>query len=264
MPKDEVDKDARKERHSGDPKSSVKGKAKKGGGGGKFTEGKPGEEVAPQKLEKGDPNYDSDDDILAEAAAQAAAEAAAAPPEEEKLAEPKAKAKPKSQPEAPKEEVPLTEEEKKAKMRADIEARVKAAKDAQSRKEQHLDMPKFDEAPTMFGRHEYQCDACKVEPIVGFRWACAKLADYDICTNCYQDFLPEETYTRRNHKGQTKKVTRGDFQRAKGQGFRVTDADGKLVEAAAAKKVKPNDPCPCGSGSKYKKCCGSAAATGAA
>jgi len=23
----------------------------------------------------------------------------------------------------------------------------------------------------------------------------------------------------------------------------------------AAKKVGPNDPCPCGSGKKYKKCC---------
>jgi uncharacterized protein YecA (UPF0149 family) len=24
----------------------------------------------------------------------------------------------------------------------------------------------------------------------------------------------------------------------------------------AQKKVYPNDPCPCGSGKKYKKCCG--------
>jgi preprotein translocase subunit SecA len=24
----------------------------------------------------------------------------------------------------------------------------------------------------------------------------------------------------------------------------------------AGKKVQPNDPCPCGSGKKYKKCCG--------
>ena len=27
----------------------------------------------------------------------------------------------------------------------------------------------------------------------------------------------------------------------------------------AEKKVGPNDPCPCGSGKKYKKCCGRAA-----
>lgn len=28
--------------------------------------------------------------------------------------------------------------------------------------------------------------------------------------------------------------------------------------AKAEKKTKPNDPCPCGSGKKYKKCCGAA------
>ncbi|MDA3960053.1 MAG: anaerobic sulfatase maturase, partial [Planctomycetota bacterium] len=27
-------------------------------------------------------------------------------------------------------------------------------------------------------------------------------------------------------------------------------------QAASAKKIKPNEPCPCGSGKKYKKCCG--------
>ena len=35
--------------------------------------------------------------------------------------------------------------------------------------------------------------------------------------------------------------------------------DGSVVKKApvrtAAKKVGPNDPCPCGSGKKYKKCC---------
>ena len=29
----------------------------------------------------------------------------------------------------------------------------------------------------------------------------------------------------------------------------------KKVPVRAAKKVGPNDPCPCGSGKKYKKCC---------
>lgn len=32
----------------------------------------------------------------------------------------------------------------------------------------------------------------------------------------------------------------------------------KLVHNKASKKVYPNDPCPCGSGLKYKKCCGKA------
>ena len=34
---------------------------------------------------------------------------------------------------------------------------------------------------------------------------------------------------------------------------------GRTVRKAAGDKVGPNDPCPCGSGKKYKKCCGNPA-----
>eukprot|EP00442_Polarella_glacialis_P030567 CAMPEP_0115067592 /NCGR_PEP_ID=MMETSP0227-20121206/11485_1 /TAXON_ID=89957 /ORGANISM="Polarella glacialis, Strain CCMP 1383" /LENGTH=66 /DNA_ID=CAMNT_0002453695 /DNA_START=75 /DNA_END=275 /DNA_ORIENTATION=+ len=60
MPAPGEDKFERKERHSADPKSSVKGEPKKDGGGGKFTVGKVGEEGAAQELDKKDPNYDSE------------------------------------------------------------------------------------------------------------------------------------------------------------------------------------------------------------
>jgi len=54
------DKDERQERHSADPKSSVKGTApKKGGGGGKYSVGKPGDE-GYDDLDMRDPNYDSE------------------------------------------------------------------------------------------------------------------------------------------------------------------------------------------------------------
>jgi len=33
---------------------------------------------------------------------------------------------------------------------------------------------------------------------------------------------------------------------------------GASTQKTAAAKVKPNDPCPCGSGKKFKKCCGAA------
>lgn len=36
----------------------------------------------------------------------------------------------------------------------------------------------------------------------------------------------------------------------------VTAADQKKAVKETEKKVYPNDPCPCGSGKKYKKCCG--------
>ena len=31
---------------------------------------------------------------------------------------------------------------------------------------------------------------------------------------------------------------------------------GKVIACPGSKKIYPNDPCPCGSGKKYKKCCG--------
>ncbi|MCD8201595.1 MAG: SEC-C domain-containing protein, partial [Clostridia bacterium] len=36
-----------------------------------------------------------------------------------------------------------------------------------------------------------------------------------------------------------------------------TNMDSPAIPVKAKKKVGPNDPCPCGSGKKYKKCCGS-------
>nr|WP_305119660.1 MULTISPECIES: SEC-C metal-binding domain-containing protein [unclassified Ruminococcus] len=35
-----------------------------------------------------------------------------------------------------------------------------------------------------------------------------------------------------------------------------TDSANKTVRKTAKQKVGRNDPCPCGSGKKYKKCCG--------
>ena len=35
-----------------------------------------------------------------------------------------------------------------------------------------------------------------------------------------------------------------------------TDQDCKVVAFPGTKKIYPNDPCPCGSGKKYKHCCG--------
>jgi preprotein translocase subunit SecA len=38
--------------------------------------------------------------------------------------------------------------------------------------------------------------------------------------------------------------------------FEVEDTPADAVENRSGRKVRPNDPCPCGSGKKYKKCCG--------
>ena len=34
------------------------------------------------------------------------------------------------------------------------------------------------------------------------------------------------------------------------------DEETQIMPVVKAEKVYPNDPCPCGSGKKYKKCCG--------
>ena len=40
------------------------------------------------------------------------------------------------------------------------------------------------------------------------------------------------------------------------QNLVANDSEGKGVQAKSKKKVGRNDPCPCGSGKKYKNCCG--------
>lgn len=46
---------------------------------------------------------------------------------------------------------------------------------------------------------------------------------------------------------------RSRFVREGGRWFYV---DGEILPAVAADKIGRNAPCPCGSGKKYKKCCG--------
>lgn len=48
-------------------------------------------------------------------------------------------------------------------------------------------------------------------------------------------------------------VERSEFVREQGRWLYTT---GEALPYVRKAKVKPNDPCPCGSGKKYKKCCG--------
>ncbi len=50
---------------------------------------------------------------------------------------------------------------------------------------------------------------------------------------------------------------RSHFIREAGQWFYVRGDDLLPLVAAASDKIARNEPCPCGSGKKYKKCCGS-------
>lgn len=48
-------------------------------------------------------------------------------------------------------------------------------------------------------------------------------------------------------------VERSEFVREQGRWLYTT---GEVLPYVRKARVKPNDPCPCGSGKKYKKCCG--------
>ena len=53
----------------------------------------------------------------------------------------------------------------------------------------------------------------------------------------------------------TAEVGRVEVAKATSEGFDGMSAKRTVVKRAA-EKIGPNSPCPCGSGKKYKKCCG--------
>lgn len=146
----------------------------------------------------------------------------------------------------------MADDAAKAAKRAEIEVKLAALK-LQQAKEQ-------EQKTNFFGEHPgITCDGCGVAPIVGYRYHCKDCPNHDVCENCYDDW-------------QNGKMTNGLGK----QVISLKQEDHRLVvhkdknfcslvkksatgttEAKAA-KVKPNEPCTCGSGKKYKKCCGTA------
>ena len=54
----------------------------------------------------------------------------------------------------------------------------------------------------------------------------------------------------------TRNIQRQQVMKPTSEGFGGEKAAPKRVTVVKAKTAKPNDPCPCGSGKKYKRCCG--------
>jgi len=98
-------------------------------------------------------------------------------------------------------------------------------------------------------------------PLVGYRYRCKKCANHDVCESCYGlwDGGNGTVANALNQQKLSPDAKEHYFVMHKDKGFKplVRGAGAKAV----AKKVKPNDPCDCGSGKKYKRCCGSAAKT---
>ena len=82
-----------------------------------------------------------------------------------------------------------------------------------------------------------------------------KMSGYDMF-NAMTDSISEETIRILTHIKVEQKVEREEVAKVTG-----TNKDTSLAKAPqkrADAKVYPNDPCPCGSGKKYKNCCGRA------
>jgi len=116
-----------------------------------------------------------------------------------------------------------------------------------------------------YGTHECTCDGCDCQPIVGFRYKCTKCPDHDICEVCFDTFNKKGILLHVNKMNNVSRI-------AKDHAFEPF-VDSKAFEAMnkkagvtvkKASKVKPNDKCTCGSGKKFKKCCGAMVPAGTA
>ena len=102
------------------------------------------------------------------------------------------------------------------------------------------------------------CDGCGARPIEGFRYKCKNCENHDFCEACYDDW---KKGTVNAHTERVNPVSKkaddhvwSVFVNPKEFKSSVSKGAGGATEAKA-KKVKPNEPCDCGSGKKAKKCC---------
>lgn len=135
---------------------------------------------------------------------------------------------------------------------AEARAAQAAAKEAKEAKKKFQPAPE----PRKFGTHTgITCDGCGVLPIIGYRWRCRNCKNHDLCDSCYDVFKGGKLLhanARRNPVSMS--LDHHEFFCLAEQGSFKGMSDNSSVPKKT-KKVKPNEPCPCGSGKKYKKCC---------
>ena len=86
------------------------------------------------------------------------------------------------------------------------------------------------------------------DPVVEYRFSGYEMFD------AMTDAITEDTVRALMHVQIEQKVEREEV--AKVTGTNKDDSTQRAPKTREAKKVYPNDPCPCGSGKKYKQCCG--------
>eukprot|EP01061_Rhynchopus_euleeides_P032642 TRINITY_DN542_c0_g1_i1.p2 TRINITY_DN542_c0_g1~~TRINITY_DN542_c0_g1_i1.p2 ORF type:complete len:161 (+),score=81.65 TRINITY_DN542_c0_g1_i1:54-536(+) len=154
----------------------------------------------------------------------------------------------------------MTPEELEAK-RAEIAAQVEEARrqqDAALKAEEK----RLHDMKLKFGTHYgITCDGCEAAPVVGYRWRCTKCKNHDVCEACHEKFQ-QGTFVHTNRLNTiSTKIEDHEFvvEAQMGGGFKPMH---KEAYAKTEKRVKPNEPCTCKSGKKYKKCCGDPAKAG--
>lgn len=113
-----------------------------------------------------------------------------------------------------------------------------------------------------YGTHSCTCDGCEASPIVGFRYKCTKCKDHDICETCYEKWkLGIMVHENKMNPNISKDAASHAWKTfADGKSFQgMTTGQPKGATQKSVKKQKPNDKCACGSGGKFKKCCGNPA-----
>ncbi|KAJ9454254.1 Protein ref(2)P [Diplonema papillatum] len=148
----------------------------------------------------------------------------------------------------------MAKEREKAEKRKQVEKAVADARALQELEQKEKD--KLENQSKLFGTHVgITCDGCGTAPVVGFRWHCLKCRNHDLCDACHEQFkggkLPHNN--RLNNVSQQLENHVFEIEASYGNGFKPMD---RSVYQPKVKRVKPNEPCTCGSGKKYKKCCG--------
>jgi len=90
-----------------------------------------------------------------------------------------------------------------------------------------------------------------------------KCKDHDICESCYAEFVSGHLphLNKLNPSVSSRDVSSHSFEQfVDGKNFKSLPGAKKSEPIIKKIKVKPNDPCSCGSNKKYKKCCGSGSA----
>ena len=100
----------------------------------------------------------------------------------------------------------------------------------------------------------------RMEPLVAEYEAVAKRDPKDVSEDEILKLEEEKFRIEENRMARIQEMLKKEVQRKKNETKELLSETQSLMQARhrieTGRKIYPNDPCPCGSGLKYKKCCG--------